>query len=162
LLHKYVWSTLGPAGAVHATIASAFEQWRDSPEAWPQSRGGYAARWGSEFAATSIGSTTKYAVARMMHQDPSFVRCTCAGVRARLQHAVSAPFKARTSDGAWVFSPATIAGLAAQNVVPAATWYPEPRGVRDGAAHIASDVLAKMAVDVFREFVPPRWPRKPW
>jgi hypothetical protein len=162
LLKKYVWSTLGPAGAFHATITSGLEQWRGAPPAWSTSAEGYAARWASEYAASAIGGTTKYAVARVLHQDPSFVRCSCTGRWPRLRHAVASPFKARTADGSWVFTPATVAGLAAQNVIPAATWYPAPRGVRDGAAHATSGILSKMAVDVFREFVPPRFTRKPF
>src|SRR5205085_12014953 len=117
---------------LHATIGSGLEQWRDSPEAWSQGERGYAARWASEYAESAIGNTTKYAVARLLHQDPSFVRCECVGVRPRLGHAVLAPFKARTMTGEWVFSPATAISLAAENVIPAATWYPAPRGLRDG------------------------------
>jgi len=159
LLKKYVWSTLGPTGALHATIASGFEQWRDSPEAWSQGDRGYAARWGSEYAASAIGSTTKYAVARMFHQDPSFAPCECVGAAPRLRHALAAPFKARTRNGEWVFSPATVLGLTAENVVPAATWYPAPHGTRDGALHAASGVLSKMAVDVTKEFLGARLKR---
>jgi hypothetical protein len=155
LLRKYVWNTLGFDGAAHAALTSAFEQWRGSPEAWPRDRGGYAERLASEYGASAIGSTTKYGVARLRHEDPSFVRCDCTSGAARLRHAIASPFVARKRDGRTVFSPATVAGIAAQNVVPAATWYPAPRGVRDGAAHAASGVVSKMIVDVVREFLPP-------
>ncbi len=160
LLHKYVWNTLGPDGALHATIASALEQWRGSPEAWPRDRTGYAERWASEYLASATGNTTKYAVARLRHEDPSFVRCECTSAAARLRHAIASPFLARTRDGRTVFSPATVAGLAAQNIVPAATWYPAPRGVRDGGAHAASGVLSKMIVDIAREFLPRDFPKQ--
>jgi hypothetical protein len=157
LLKKYVWDTLGPSGAVHATLESALDQWKDSPGPWSQDEWGYAQRWASEYAASAIGSTAKYGVARLMHQDPSFVRCTCEGLTPRLGHALTAPFKARTVDGRWAFSPATVVGLSAENIVPAATWYPAPHGVRSGAAHVATSVLSKMAVDVLREFMPKRF-----
>src|SRR5579864_7939600 len=62
LLKKYVWSTLGPTGMLDATLWSAVDQWRDAPRAWPGGERGYAARWASEFAASAIGSTSKYAV----------------------------------------------------------------------------------------------------
>lgn len=162
LLHKYVWSTLGPTGALQATLISAFDQWRGSPKAWPQESRFYAERWASEYGASAIGSTTKYAVARLAHQDPSFVRCDCEGFVPRLRHAVAAPFMARTHEGDWVFSPATVAGITAENVVPAATWYPAPRGVHDGAAHAATGVLSKVAVDIVREFLPKRLKGKPF
>jgi len=162
LATKYVWNTLGPSGMVSATITSALEDWRGSPRAWDRDTHGYLQRWASEYAAAAIGSTTKYAVARLFHQDPSFVPCTCTGAAPRLRHALGGPFIARTQDGEWVFSGATVMGIAAQNIVPAATWYPEPRGVRDGAAHVLTGVLAKMAVDTAKEFVPKRWLRNPF
>ncbi|HEY6214684.1 MAG TPA: hypothetical protein VIW45_20465 [Vicinamibacterales bacterium] len=157
LLKKYVWSTIGPTGMLHATFASGFEHWRDAPEAWSQGERGYAARWFSEYAESAIGNTSKYAVARLLHQDPTYVPCQCTGARARLLHAIAAPFMARAmEDGAWVFSPAQLAGLTAENVIPAATWYPAPHGVRDGALHAVSGIASKMATDVLKEFVPER------
>jgi hypothetical protein len=161
LLRKYVWSTLGPSGALDATLASAFEQWREAPREWSLDATGYGQRWASEFAASAIGNTTKYTVAHFLKHDPSFVRCECVGIRARLGHAILGPFKARTAEGDWVFSPATLAALAAENVVPAASWYPEPHGVRDGLAHAGTGVLAKMGVNVFREFVYDRKKKTP-
>jgi len=153
LLHKYVFSTLGPPGALHATLWSGFEQLRGAPRAWETDASGYAKRWASEFAESAIGNTTKYSVARLLHHDPSFTRCQCKGVFPRLGHAVASPFLARTHDGRTVLSPATLAALAAENIIPAATWYPARNGARDGVRHAASGVVAKMGVDVFREFV---------
>jgi hypothetical protein len=158
LLRKYVWSTLGTEGALHATLWSAFEQWRGAPPEWSADAGAYAKRWASEYAESAIGRTTRYAVARLWHHDPSFTRCECEGVGPRLRHAMVAPLTARTRDGRRVPSPAIVAGFAAENVIPAATWYPAPHGTRDGLAHAASGVLSQMAVDVFREFVSLRKP----
>jgi hypothetical protein len=156
LLHKYVWSTLGPEGALRATLASGFEQWRGAPPEWGGEWDGYAKRWVSEYAESAVGDTTKYAAARLLHHDPSFTRCECTGVGPRFLHAVIGPFVARTREGRSVWSPATVAGLVAGEVVPAATWYPAPRGTRDGLRHAAAGVFAKMGVDVIREFIPRR------
>lgn len=156
LLHKYVWSTLGPVGIFGAALAAGFDHWRDDPAPWGQQWDGYAKRWVSQYAESAIGSTTKYAVARMAHLDPSFRRCRCRGVPARLRHAVVSPFIAYRPDGEAVPSFATVAGILAQNVVPAATWYPEFRGVRGGLEHAGSGVLAKTGIDVYREFAPRR------
>jgi len=162
LLHKYVWSTLGLPGALHATFASAIDQWRGAPPEWSTGVDGYPKRWVSQFAEAAIGSTTKYAVARALHHDPSFSRCRCSGFGPRLRHAVISPFAARARDGRRVFSPATVAALAAENVIPASTWYPAPRGARDGWAHAGTGIVAKIGVDVFREFVTLHLPlRKP-
>jgi hypothetical protein len=148
-----VWSALGPAGALHATLLIGFDPWRRSPPLWTADRAGYLQRWASDYAAAAIGSTTKYGVARLFHQDPSFTRCECSGLVPRLKHAVSSPFVARTRDGRRVFSAATLAGLTAENVIPASTWYPAPRGTHDGALHTAAGIVSKMGVDLLREFV---------
>jgi hypothetical protein len=154
LLHKYVWTTLGPSGVLHAGLVSALDQWRDSPRKWTTDTEGYARRWASDYAASAIGSTTKYGVARLFHQDPSFTRCDCVGVGSRLRYVLASPFTARGRDGQRTFSAATVAGLAAENVIPASTWYPAPRGTRDGALHAAAGIVAKMAVNGLREFGP--------
>ena len=162
LLRKYVWSTLGLPGALHATLASSVEQWRGAPPEWGTGVGGYPKRWASQFAEAAIGNTTKYAVARALHHDPSFARCRCSGLGPRLRHAMVSPFVARTRNGRQVFSPATVASIAAENIIPASTWYPEPRGARDGLAHAGAGIVAKLGVDIFREFVTmPRYLRKP-
>ena len=159
LLHKYVWSTFGLERAIRATLASGLEQRRDSPSEWGTGATGYARRWASEFAESAVGETTTYLIARLLHEDPSltrFTRCECSGFAERFGHAASSPFIARTRDGTRVLSPATVAGMLAGQVVPASTWYPAPRGARDGLTHVAADVVGKIALDVFREFRPRR------
>jgi hypothetical protein len=153
LLQKYVWSTLGGEGLGRAALVAGFDQWRGKPERWGPGWNGYGKRLLSEFGASAIGSTTKYGVAHVERQDPSFVRCTCTGFGPRLRHAVTSPFYARRRDGRRVFSLATVAGLTAENVIPAATWYPAARGTRGGLLHAGAGVAAEMGIDVFREFV---------
>ena len=153
LLQKYVWSTLGLDGIGHAALVAGYDQWRGKPDEWRSGWDGYGKRWLSEFGASAIGSTTKYAVAHFAHQDPSFVRCTCTGFGPRLRHAVTSPFYARNRSAERVFSLATVAGLTAENVIPPATWYPAASGARSGVLHAGAGVGAKMAIDVFREFI---------
>lgn len=153
LLRKYVWSTLGLPGALHATLASGLDQWQTDPPEWGTGSAGYAKRWASSFAGSAIGSTTKYAVARLLHHDPSFTACECSGVAPRLRHALVSPFTARTRRGRRVLSPAIVAGLVTENVIPASTWNPAEFSTRDVFRHAAFSVLSKMGVDVFREFV---------
>ena len=159
LLRKYVWSTLGPPGAIGATFVSSFEQWQGDPPEWGGGASGFSKRWASQYAAAAIGNTTKYAVARLMHQDPSFTRCQCSGFGPRFRHALASPFTARTRSGRRVFSVATIAAQTAEHVVPASTRYPPGRVMSAGVRLAAVGVLSKMGVNVFREFV--RLPRLP-
>jgi len=159
LLQKYVWSTLGADGAIHATITSGLDQWRERPPEWAITRKGYAQRWASEYAESAIGDTAKYSVARILHHDPSFTRCECSGFARRLRHALDAPFMARTRDGKRVWSPASLAGVLAGHVVSSTTWYPAPNGARDGLQHAGVSLITKMGVGVFKEFRPRR-PKK--
>jgi hypothetical protein len=156
LLRRYVWSTLGVDGAIHATITSGLDQWRESPPEWRLDRTGYARRWASEYTESAIGDTAKYSVARIFHQDPAFTRCECQGFARRLVHALDAPFMARQRDGKRVLSGASLAGVLAGHVVSASTWYPAPNGARDGLQHAGVSLITKMGVDVFKEFRPQR------
>ena len=156
LLHKYVWSTLGLEGAIDASLASGLDQWQESPPEWRTDATGYAKRWASEYADSAIGSTAKYAVARIFHHDPSFYRCECNGFARRLHHAVDSPFMARRRDGTRVPSAASLAGFLTGHVVSASTWYPAPLGTRDGLQHAGMSLVSKIGVDVLREF----WPRR--
>ena len=154
LLDKYVRSTLGVEGVVQAALMSALEQWRNSPPEWGQGPGSYGKRIASDYASSAIGDTTKYAVARLFHHDPSFTPCQCTGLGPRLRHALTAPFTARTRDGRRVVSPAIFAGALAGRVIPAATWYPAKHGVFSGLEQTATSVAVKMAIDVWKEFKP--------
>jgi hypothetical protein len=154
LRKKYVQSTLGLEGAVHAALMSTWEQFRDTPPEWEQGPSGYAKRFVSDYAASAIADTTKYAVARLLEHDPSFTPCECAGFGARLRHALTAPFTARTRTGRRVVSPAIFAGAFAGNVVPASTWYPARHGVFTGLEQTASSLAAKMVIDIWKEFRP--------
>ena len=156
LLRKYVWSTLGLEGAIRATLASGLDQWQEAPPEWNSDATGYAKRWASEYAESAIGDTTKYAVARLFHHDPSFTRCECSGFARRLRHAVDSPFMARKRDGTRVLSAASLAGFLTGHVVSASTWYPAPLGARDGLKHAATSLVSKIGVDVFKEFRPRR------
>jgi hypothetical protein len=156
LLQRYVWSTLGVDGAIHATITSGLDQWRESPPEWRLDGAGYSRRWASEYAESAIGDVAKYSVARLFHQDPAFTQCQCTGFARRLRHALSSPFMARKKNGRRVLSGASLAGVVAGHVVSASTWYPAPHGARDGLQHAGVSLITKMGVDVFKEFRPRR------
>lgn len=153
LFHKYVESSLGPEGVLGAALSAGFDQWRNSPTDWGGGVRGYSKRWVSDYAESALGDTTKYAVARLLHHDPSFKRCDCAGFGPRLGHAVSSVFRARNREGEWVLSPAVAAGIVSSSLVPAATWYPYEHGTRDGLKHAGTALVSKVGVRVFREFV---------
>jgi hypothetical protein len=83
---------------------------------------GYSKRWASAYAAAAIGNTTKYGVARLTHQDPSFTRCQCTGLGPRLRHALKSPFVARTRNGREVFSVVAVSLKKKKNVIKTNTF----------------------------------------
>ena len=99
MFKKYVVSTVGPAGLIGAAAAAAYEQDQNYPAEWRQTAPGYAKRFASAYAAGAIGNSTKYAIAHLLHQDPSFTRCQCTGFNRRMRHAVTSVFTARTQTG---------------------------------------------------------------
>ena len=156
LRKKYVWATLGLEGAIGATASSGFAQWQHSPPEWKTDAGGYGQRWASAYAETAVAETTKYAVARLLHHDPSFTPCHCSGLGPRLRYALVAPFTARKRDGRRVLSPAIFAGLATGQFVSRTTWYPDGYGFGDGLETTATGLLTKIGLSVWKEFRPRR------
>lgn len=155
LLKKYVWSTLGVEGAIGASSTSGFMQWLEYPAEWT-GKAGYAKRWASAYGETAVAESTKYAVARLLHHDPSFTPCRCTGRGPRLRYALVAPFTARKRDGKRVFSPAIFAGLLTGQVVSRTAWYPEGYGIGNGLETTATGLLSKLGISIWKEFRPRR------
>lgn len=156
---RYIWSTLGVNGALRAAAFGSYDEWRGNPSGWEQTPGGLAKRVSASYAWSAIGDATNYAVARALHQDPSFTTCDCAGLPRRVWHAIAGPFTARNRDGARVASPTTIGGIVAGHVVAASTWYPAPFAARDVLGRSAVSLALTMGMNVVREFRPrPRTP----
>ena len=153
MFHKYVVSTVGPPGLIGAAAAAGYEQYENYPAEWHQTAGGYAKRFASAYAAGAIGNSTKYAIAHVMHQDPSFARCRCTGFNRRMLHAVTSLFTARTASGREVFSPATLGGFAAEHMIPAALWFPPNRFRTEGIALVGASIGSKIGVNILHEFV---------
>lgn len=153
LFKKYVLSTVGPGGMIGAAAAAGYEQYENYPEAWRPTTSGYVKRWASAYAAGAIGNSTKYAVAHALHQDPSFARCRCTGFKARMRHAVTSVFTARTHSGREVFSLATVTGLTAEHAVPAALWFPREEKWKEGAGLVGVGIATKIGLNIFHEFV---------
>lgn len=151
---KYVWGTFGPPGVLDAVIGASLGQWMNTPSEWGQSTDGYLKRLATEYSESAINATTKYVFARIRDEDPSFRPCYCSGVRRRALHAIVSPFVAyRFDDGKPQFSVARIAGTATSSVISANGWKPAPTSVGAEAAHLGTDLLSAMGVNLLREFV---------
>jgi hypothetical protein len=154
MLRKYLTTTYGLSGALRVTVFSGWDQWRDNPPIVGQGPGSFGKRWASKYAEAAIGSTAKFGVAALFHQDPSFTKCDCTGVGPRLRHAMVSPFVARTRDGRQVVSGANLAGYLTGHIVAKTTWYPAQYGAADGLRSAGSSLALATGMNVFKEFRP--------
>jgi len=91
---------------------------------WGEGFDGYAKRYADSFGQSLLNTTSRYALAELLHQDVTYHRCTCTGVVPRTAHALSQIFVAHTQSGRAVPSiPALVSPFAASEVAVAA-WYP--------------------------------------
>lgn len=151
---KYLWGTFGPPGILDAALGAGLGQWMNTPVEWGQTERGYAKRFATEYTEAALNASTKYALARLRDEDPSFHPCGCSGFRRRALHALASPFMAYSfKDGRAQFSLARTAGTATSSFVSANTWKPSPPTAGAQVAHLGTDLLSAMAVDFLREFV---------
>jgi hypothetical protein len=151
---KYLWGTFGPPGVLDAALGAALGQWQNTPDEWGQTQRAFVKRFATEYAEAGINSTTKYVVARLRDEDPSFHPCTCSGLHRRALHAIISPVMAyRFDDGNPQFSAARIAGTAASSFVSGNLWKPGGQNAGTQLAHVGFDLLGAASVDLLREFV---------
>ena len=150
---KYLWGTFGPPGILDSALSAGFEQWTDRPKEWEQTGRGYFKRLASEYSESAINESTKYLFARLRDEDPSFRPCDCSGFRRRALHAIVSPFIAYSFvDGKPQFSTARMIGVVTSHAISASVWKPTPTTVATESAHLGTDLLSKIAVDLLREF----------
>ncbi len=151
---KYLWGTFGPPGLLESTIEAGFDHWVDTPSIWGQTSTAFVKRFATEYSESAINATTKYVLARLADEDPSFHACSCSGFRRRALHAIASPFVAyRFDDGRPQFSLARTAGTAASSVISANTWKPSTPSAGAQIAHVGMDLVSAMGVSLLREFV---------
>ena len=151
---KYLWGTFGPPGILDATLGASFGQWLNTPAVWGRTESAFVKRFATEYSESAINATTKYVLARVRDEDPSFRRCQCSGIHRRAWHAIISPLIAyRFDDDQPQFSIARIGGTAMSSFVSGNTWKPGPPSAGAQVAHVGVDLLSAMGVDLLREFV---------
>lgn len=151
---KYVWGTFGPPGLMEAAASAGLDQWLNTPKEWGEGTAGYYKRFASGYGESAINATTRYVLARLSDEDPTFHPCDCSGFRRRALHAIVSPFVAYDfDDGRAQFSLARVAGTAAASAVSVSVWKPKTLRAGDEAAHLTFSILSAMGVNLLREFV---------
>ena len=141
---------------LRSAAMAGLDQWRRQPAHWTQTGRGYRDRLDSHFGGEVIGHTTRFAIERLMQEQPAKYRpCDCVGFASRLTHALQSPFRVETPRGER-YSAAGVAGdilssLAVTAVRPGG--FSLAHGAVGGVGSVASTALNAMA----REFWPWHW-----
>jgi hypothetical protein len=159
-LKDWALNAFGPSAIAGNATSAAWGQWvSDEPPEWPDSRRGFAQRFGAASLTTAITETSFSLLSAASRQDARYYRCPRRGLGPRLGHALGMTFMARRPDGSATFSVAKTASPFVGPLVTRATIYPERYTGWDGALSGAYALLMNAGWNLAREFVlkAPRW-----
>jgi len=91
---------------------------------WSQGFNGYTKRYASRFGMGLIGTTSRYGIGELLHQDVSYHPCQCTGTLRRAFHAITQAFVAHTASGRSVPSSAALISPFLAAEVATVAWYP--------------------------------------
>jgi hypothetical protein len=153
-LRNYFFDTFGPYPIVGAAIVSGINQSENTPPEWGQGAAGYGKRFGSDFGIAAVSTTTRYGLARVLHEDTLYYRCECKGVFPRLRHAVMSTFVARRGeDGHRVFSFAGLVAPYAGTMTAVYGWFPDRYNAKDAFRMGNYNLLVSMGGNIALEFI---------
>lgn len=152
---NYLFDAYGPFPLVETALLAGINQAQNSPRDWDQGVRGYGRRWGSDFGINAISTSTRYGLAKLLHEDTLYYRCQCSGLFPRLRHAVISTITGRYgADGHREFSvPSLVAPYVAQMVAVHA-WYPQRYNSTDAFREANYSLLAYAGQNVVLEFFP--------
>ena len=146
----------GPGLVVGAAISAGFAQLGDQPNDWPQGGDGYGRRLASAAGRTVVHASLEAGSAAALGYDMRYRPSTETGFIPRLGHAVLGSVTARNARGGGVLAIPRLVG-AAGGAAAQSAW--QPAGGVD-ARFVGRNVLGSVAIgaalNVFREFRPPR------
>ena len=168
----YLYDLVGPGAFIGAGVLSAIDQTHPlklgyppdgfkgigkhpahgSVPEWGEGFDGYSKRYASRFGMELIGTTTRYGLGELLHEDVSYQRCACTGFLHRTYHAVSQSFVAHTASGRGVPSlPALVSPFIAAEVGTVA-WYPNRYNTSDALRTSSSLYYSIPVKNLIREF----------
>jgi hypothetical protein len=168
----YIYDLIGPGAFIGAAVQSTIDQTHPlkvgypsdgfpgigqhpahgSVPEWGEGGAGFSKRYASRFGMGLIGTTTRYGLGELLHQDVSYQRCTCTGIMPRTYHAVTQSFIAHTASGRAVPSlPALVSPFIAAEVGTVA-WYPNRYNTSDALRTSTTLYYSIPIKNVIREF----------
>lgn len=100
---------------------------------WSEGFDGYTKRYASRFGMGLIGTTGRYGIGELLHQDVAYHPCQCTGTLPRSFHAITQAFVAHTANSRSVPSLAALISPFLAAEIATVAWYP--------ARYNASDAL---------------------
>jgi hypothetical protein len=152
-LRLYFFDAFGPYALTEAVFAGGVQQATKSPPEWGGGWNGFGERAASNFGIQLMTTTTRYGLARILHEDAAYYRCECTGFFPRFSHALISTLTARQGeDGRTVFS---IPGLVSPyaGTMTSLAWYPARFGVKDGLRMGNYNLLGQAGGNLALEFI---------
>jgi hypothetical protein len=91
---------------------------------WSEGLEGYSKRYASRFGMSLIGTTSRYGMGEILHQDVTYHPCQCQGWLPRTYHALSQSVVAHTRSGKAVPSLPALASPYIAAELATIAWYP--------------------------------------
>jgi hypothetical protein len=153
-LRTYLFDAFGPYSILGSALVAGVNQSESTPPEWAQGAGAYGRRFESSLAIAGITTTTRYALAKALHEDTVYYRCECKGFFRRFRHAmISTVTSRRGAEGHRRLSfPALVAPYAG-TMTAVYAWSPERYGAKDALRMGNYNLLAFAGENVALEFI---------
>jgi hypothetical protein len=157
-IRNYSFDAFGPYPIAVSLVDAGIEQEDNSPPEWKQGVAGYSKRFGSEFAAEAVSTTTRYVLSDAFREDAQYYRCECTGFVRRFSYAAVSTLTARRGrDGHRVFSLPGLIAPYAGSMTAVYAWYPGRYNAKDAFRMGNYTLLGYVGANLGLEFFPREW-----
>lgn len=153
---RYFWkdTLLSPLAYVGAFAGALGERMAGKPPQWDDSFSGYAKGSAVNIAQFAVQESIHQGGAALLHTDPRYLPCRCAGGLRRAGHALEMSFLTLKDNGSKTFDFSQLAGayggaMIAETMYPA-RYSPLVQGVQNGHIQVGANVV----LNLFKEFTP--------
>jgi hypothetical protein len=119
---------------------------------WGEGFDGYTKRYASRFGMGLVGTTSRYGLGELLHEDVSYHLCRCRGAFPRAYHAISQALIAHTGSGRSVPSLPAIASPFIGAEVATVAWYPARYNASDAIRTSLPLYFGLALKNMFKEF----------
>lgn len=147
-------SLLNPNSYLRASLVAGINHWQNDPSDWGSNLDGFEKRLGDSYARFALRDGIESVWAGVIHHEPRYIPCECAGFGPRLRHVFLGAFRTYNSEGKWRPHYSRYGSAFAAEFIRY-TW--RPPNSRD-ASELATGVALQLSVNgagrFWREFSP--------